>query len=161
MAAVAAPPQGNDDVTLCHWAGRADGGKYETLTLPPQAANGHIDENGTPVAGHEADYLGPCSESSTTTTTPSSTTTTVAPTTTTTVAPTTTTTVAPTTTTTVAPTTTTTVAPTTTTTVAPTTTTTVAPLWLHYDDCGSNHYDDRGIPHNHHYIAAGPDRSDR
>lgn len=53
-----------DKVTICHVAGRADNpANYVTLTLPWNAVYGqagHLNENGTPQAGHEQDYLGEC-----------------------------------------------------------------------------------------------------
>lgn len=87
LTAVAAPPS---MIQVCHYSGLAGTDKYETLELPPQAAYQHVDEHGTPQAGHPHDYLGPClpeeetnepdpsSTSSTSTTTPTSTTTSVA-----------------------------------------------------------------------------------
>lgn len=65
----------NDDkkVTICHAAGRAGTTKYVTLTISRNAVykdpGGHFYENGTPQAGHEQDYLGPCKVDETTTTT--------------------------------------------------------------------------------------------
>lgn len=50
-------------VTLCHAAGLAGTTHYVTLTVGYAAAYGpagHFDENGTPRAGHEQDYLGAC-----------------------------------------------------------------------------------------------------
>ena len=54
-------------VTLCHAAGQAGTTKFETLTIPYNAAygnangnGGHFTESGTPQAGHEDDYLGAC-----------------------------------------------------------------------------------------------------
>ncbi len=65
--ASAAPALAGDDhpdnVTLCHASGLAGTTKYETLTVGYPAAfgpAGHFDENGTPNAGHEQDYLGEC-----------------------------------------------------------------------------------------------------
>ena len=53
-------------VTFCHIAGRADDpANMVTLTLPYDAVfgqAGHFNEDGTPNAGHENDYLGPCNE---------------------------------------------------------------------------------------------------
>jgi hypothetical protein len=55
---------GGDKVTLCHAAGLDGTTKYVTLTLSENAVykeqGGHFYENGTPRAGHEDDYLGPC-----------------------------------------------------------------------------------------------------
>jgi hypothetical protein len=51
-------------VTICHVAGLAsDPANQVTLTLPVNAVYGqagHFNENGTPNAGHEQDYLGAC-----------------------------------------------------------------------------------------------------
>lgn len=123
-----------DSVVICHAAGQAGTTKYVTLKLPYKAVfgkAGHFYENGTPTAGHEDDYLGPCKETtpSTSTTTPSSTS--VPPTSTSSVAPS-TTVVDPTTTSSVAPTTSSTtstssMAPTTTS-IAPSTTVTGSTL---------------------------------
>lgn len=52
-----------DKVTICHAAGLAGTTHYETLTIGYEAVygpGGHFNENGTPQAGHEQDYLGPC-----------------------------------------------------------------------------------------------------
>jgi hypothetical protein len=53
-------------VTFCHVAGLAeDPANTVTLTLPENAVYGeagHFNENGTPKAGHEQDYLGPCQD---------------------------------------------------------------------------------------------------
>ena len=71
---VAAPAMAADFVTLCHGAGQDDTTQFVTLTIAEQAAYGqagHFNENGTPQAGHEQDYLGACliDDSTTTTTT--------------------------------------------------------------------------------------------
>ena len=53
----------NDKVTLCHAAGQDGTTKFVTLTISYNAAfgqAGHFYEDGTPRAGHEDDYLGPC-----------------------------------------------------------------------------------------------------
>lgn len=50
-------------VTICHAAGQEGTTKFVTLTIPYNAVYGqagHLNENGTPQAGHEEDYLGPC-----------------------------------------------------------------------------------------------------
>ena len=50
-------------VTLCHAAGQIGTLHYNTLTISENAAYGpagHLNENGTPQAGHENDYLGVC-----------------------------------------------------------------------------------------------------
>jgi LPXTG-motif cell wall-anchored protein len=52
-------------VTLCHAAGLDGTTKFVTLTIPQQAAfgrAGHFNEDGTPRAGHEADYRGACEQ---------------------------------------------------------------------------------------------------
>jgi hypothetical protein len=57
------PGGGQEKVTLCHAAGLAGTTKYVTITVGYPAAfgpAGHFDENGTPLAGHEQDYLGAC-----------------------------------------------------------------------------------------------------
>ncbi len=77
-----------EKVTLCHAAGRDGTDHFVTLTIGYQAAygpGGHFNEDGTPRAGHEDDYLGPCVTDTTTTTVVDEPTTTVPPTTTTTV----------------------------------------------------------------------------
>ena len=57
-------PTPSEKITICHVAGRKDdAANYITLEISPQALNGHFDENGTPKAGHEEDYLGPCNSS--------------------------------------------------------------------------------------------------
>lgn len=64
--------EGHDKVTICHAAGRDGTTKYVILTLAREAVYGqagHFYENGTPRAGHEDDYLGPCKPDDTTTTT--------------------------------------------------------------------------------------------
>jgi hypothetical protein len=62
----AVPPQ---MVTLCHASGLDGTTKFETLTIAYPAAygnGGHFNEDGTPKAGHENDYLGPCREATAT-----------------------------------------------------------------------------------------------
>ena len=52
-----------DKVTICHAAGRDGTTHYIEITVGWPAAYGpagHFYENGTPRAGHEDDYLGPC-----------------------------------------------------------------------------------------------------
>jgi LPXTG-motif cell wall-anchored protein len=52
-----------DKVTICHAAGQEGTEKFVSLTIPYNAAYGqagHFNEDGTPKAGHEADYEGPC-----------------------------------------------------------------------------------------------------
>lgn len=46
----------NDKVTICHAAGRAGTSKYVEITVSRHASYAHIDEHGTPRAGHEEDY---------------------------------------------------------------------------------------------------------
>lgn len=80
--ALAGSEGGEDKVTLCHAAGLAGTTQYVTLTVGYPAAYGpagHFDENGTPNAGHEQDYLGACEgdETTPTDTTPTTTTPTV------------------------------------------------------------------------------------
>lgn len=93
-----------DKITICHANGN---GSYITLTLPYNAVfgksekSGHFNEQGTPNAGHENDYLGPCIPPVTTTTAPEVTTSTSTTSTTTTPEPTTTSSSVATTTTTV------------------------------------------------------------
>ena len=60
---MAGPAAANTKVTICHAAGLAGTTQYVTLTIAWQAVYGeagHFYENGTPRAGHEQDYLGPC-----------------------------------------------------------------------------------------------------
>ncbi len=50
-------------VTLCHAAGQEGTLQFTTLTIAYNAAfgqAGHFNEDGTPAAGHENDYLGAC-----------------------------------------------------------------------------------------------------
>ncbi len=50
-------------VTICHAAGQDGTTKYVTLTISENAVygpGGHFNEDGTPQAGHEDDYLGAC-----------------------------------------------------------------------------------------------------
>lgn len=57
---------GNDDdkVTICHAAGQAGTTKFVTITVDRNALKGHFDEKGTPLAGHEQDYMGACKDPS-------------------------------------------------------------------------------------------------
>ena len=71
---VAVPAMAAEQVTICHAAGQDDTTQFVTLTIAEQAAYGqagHFNEDGTPRAGHENDYLGACTtdEGTTTTTT--------------------------------------------------------------------------------------------
>lgn len=73
LSLMAKPTQaGNDDkVTICHAAGRAGTTQFVTLTISYNAAfgqAGHFNENGTPKAGHEDDYLGACATDTVTST---------------------------------------------------------------------------------------------
>lgn len=49
-----------EKVTICHAAGQAGTTKFVTLELPPAGVAAHFTNNGTPKAGHELDYFGPC-----------------------------------------------------------------------------------------------------
>lgn len=63
LTGLAGSASANDKVTLCHAAGLDGTTHYVTLTVGYPAAYGpagHFYENGTPRAGHEQDYLGPC-----------------------------------------------------------------------------------------------------
>lgn len=65
LLAPTAVSAGQDKVTICHASGLAGTTKFETLTIAYPAVYGeagHFYENGTPRAGHEQDYLGPCIE---------------------------------------------------------------------------------------------------
>lgn len=65
LVASGAARAGEDKVTLCHAAGQEGTTQYVTITVGYPAAfgpAGHFYENGTPRAGHEQDYLGPCQE---------------------------------------------------------------------------------------------------
>ena len=56
-----------ETITICHAAGQDGTLMFVTLNLPYQAVygvGGHFNENGTPQAGHENDYLGPCQNQS-------------------------------------------------------------------------------------------------
>lgn len=72
-SAVVAQLVTNDDkITICHASGQEGTLKFETLTLAPEAVfgqAGHFFENGTPRAGHEQDYMGPCQGDTTSTST--------------------------------------------------------------------------------------------
>jgi hypothetical protein len=50
------PGAGREKVTICHAAGRAGTTHYVEITVGAPAQYGHIDEHGTPQAGHEQDY---------------------------------------------------------------------------------------------------------
>lgn len=72
---VSQPAQASNDkkVTICHAAGQAGTTHYETLSINFHALSAHFEHNGTPKAGHEDDYMGPCVVASTPTPTPVST----------------------------------------------------------------------------------------
>jgi hypothetical protein len=50
---------GKDKITICHAAGRAGTTKYVEITVSKSASSAHLDEHGTPRAGHEKDYIEP------------------------------------------------------------------------------------------------------
>lgn len=50
------PGAGQDKVTICHAAGRIGTTHYVEITVGSPAQYAHIDEHGTPQAGHEEDY---------------------------------------------------------------------------------------------------------
>ncbi len=50
---------GNDKITICHAAGRVGTTKYVEITVSKNASSAHLDEHGTPRAGHEEDYIEP------------------------------------------------------------------------------------------------------
>jgi hypothetical protein len=50
------PGAGQEKVTICHAAGRAGTTHYVEITVGAPAQYAHIDEHGTPQAGHEEDY---------------------------------------------------------------------------------------------------------
>lgn len=63
LVGLAGSASANDKVTLCHAAGLDGTTQYVTIEVGWPAAYGpagHFYENGTPRAGHEQDYLGPC-----------------------------------------------------------------------------------------------------
>lgn len=73
---VAAPTlAGQDKVVICHASGLAGTTKFETLELAYPAVygqGGHFNNDGTPQAGHEDDYLGACTAEATPSPSPSS-----------------------------------------------------------------------------------------
>jgi hypothetical protein len=85
----------NHKVVICHAAGQAGTTKYVTIEVDEHALKGHFDENGTPQAGHEQDYMGACHTDTTPTDTTPTDTTPTTPTETTPTTPTTTTPTAP------------------------------------------------------------------
>jgi hypothetical protein len=48
-----------DKITICHAAGRAGTTKYVEITVSRSASYAHLDEHGTPRAGHEEDFIEP------------------------------------------------------------------------------------------------------
>jgi hypothetical protein len=66
---LAVPVLAADTVTICHAAGLAGTTQFTTLTIPQPAVSAHFDDDGTPAAGHEDDYLGACAGDIVTTTT--------------------------------------------------------------------------------------------
>lgn len=64
------PKPVDEKVTICHAAGKAGTTKYVTITISKNGLSGHFHNNGTPRAGHEEDYFGPCVSTPTTPTTP-------------------------------------------------------------------------------------------
>jgi hypothetical protein len=52
----------NGRFTICHVAGLAGSTQCQTLTLPEPAVCAHLGEQGTPQAGHEQDFCGPCTQ---------------------------------------------------------------------------------------------------
>jgi hypothetical protein len=66
---LAVPVLAADTVTICHAAGLAGTTQFTTLTIPESAASAHFNDDGTPAAGHEDDYLGACAGDIVTTTT--------------------------------------------------------------------------------------------
>ncbi len=62
------PVLGAEQVTLCHAAGQAGSPNFVTMTIGGNVVYGpagHLNENGTPQAGHEQDYLGACGDDQT------------------------------------------------------------------------------------------------
>ena len=55
--------ESKEKFVICHVAGQAGSTQCQTLTLPGPAACAHIGEQGTPQAGHEQDFCGPCTAS--------------------------------------------------------------------------------------------------
>lgn len=49
----------NDKITICHAAGRVGTTHYVEITVSKNASYAHLDEHGTPRAGHEEDYIEP------------------------------------------------------------------------------------------------------
>src|SRR5688572_10936835 len=88
LLCIVVPVFAAEKITICHASGHDDITHFVTLEISENAVygnGGHFDENGTPQAGHEGDYFGPCAADpdDTTTTSPEATTTTPEVTTTT------------------------------------------------------------------------------
>jgi hypothetical protein len=54
------PANASEKILICHAAGRDDTEHYIELYVSENAYFGHFDNFGTPLAGHEKDYLGAC-----------------------------------------------------------------------------------------------------
>ena len=54
------PTIANNKITICHAAGLEGTEHYIELKVSENAYFGHFDNTGTPLAGHEQDYIGPC-----------------------------------------------------------------------------------------------------
>jgi hypothetical protein len=50
-----------EKITICHAAGLAGTEHFVELNVSENAYFGHFDNFGTPLAGHEEDFLGSCS----------------------------------------------------------------------------------------------------
>jgi hypothetical protein len=57
IATLTATSQAGDKVTICHAAGLAGTDHYIAITISVNAENKHIDDHGTPLAGHEQDFI--------------------------------------------------------------------------------------------------------
>jgi hypothetical protein len=57
IATLTATTQAGDKVTICHYTGLLGTEHYVTITISVNAENKHIDSFGTPLAGHEEDYI--------------------------------------------------------------------------------------------------------
>ena len=55
------PEGGNERVTICHVAGNTDDpANFITITISVNGLNGHFNDDGSPLGGHENDTMGPC-----------------------------------------------------------------------------------------------------
>ena len=54
------PVNANEKILICHAAGLEGTEHYIELNASVNAYFGHFDNYGTPLAGHEHDYIGPC-----------------------------------------------------------------------------------------------------